>query len=223
MGLFHSPSIVTDGLVLAVDAANSKSYPGTGSTWSDISGNGNDMSLISTTHNSSGYFDFNGSTSYAVASNNGLGTGADIPFTFEMWVNFDTMGSTRWWLAVIGQFGTGAHHVIGGEVTANTQFGIWSGAQNQFPLSVIGTGNWRHLVSTSTGSVLTTYVDAVQRDTDAATTYNFTNTNFTIGDNAVASEAYYDGKVAVAKLYNRALSASEVAQNYEALRGRFGL
>jgi len=222
MGLFHSPSIITDGLVLAVDAANTKSYPGSGSTWFDISGNGNNMSLTGPTYNSDGYFDFDGSNDYATATNNGLGTGADIPFTIEMWINFDTMGSTRWWLAVIGQYGAGSHHVIGREVSANTQFGIWGGTQNGFSLGTIGIGNWKHLVSTSTGSVLKTYVDGIERDSDSATDYNFTNAQFTIGLRH-STEAYYDGKCAVAKLYNRALSASEVAQNFEALRGRFGV
>ena len=46
MGLAHSPRLVTDGLVLCVDAANTKSYPGSGTTWTDLSGKGNDGSLI---------------------------------------------------------------------------------------------------------------------------------------------------------------------------------
>ena len=52
MGLFHSPRIVTDGLVMALDAANAKSYPGSGTTWNDISGNGNNATLNSVTHKS---------------------------------------------------------------------------------------------------------------------------------------------------------------------------
>ncbi len=45
MAHFHSPRIITDGLVLALDAANQKSYPGSGTTWSDLSGNGNNGTL----------------------------------------------------------------------------------------------------------------------------------------------------------------------------------
>jgi hypothetical protein len=44
MSFFHSPNIVTNGLVMAVDAANPKSYPGSGTTWYDISGNGHNLS-----------------------------------------------------------------------------------------------------------------------------------------------------------------------------------
>ena len=46
MALSHSPSIVTNGLVLCLDAANSKSYPGSGTTWTDLSGRGNNGTLV---------------------------------------------------------------------------------------------------------------------------------------------------------------------------------
>ena len=57
MGTFVGPNIVTDGLVFAVDAGSERSYPGTGSTWYDLSGNGLDMTMVGTvTWNSAGYF-----------------------------------------------------------------------------------------------------------------------------------------------------------------------
>ena len=61
MGLAHSPRIVTDGLVLALDAANTKSYGGSGTTWTDLSGKGNNGDIDGATHNSDGYFSFDGS------------------------------------------------------------------------------------------------------------------------------------------------------------------
>ena len=53
------PNVVEDGLVLALDAGNTKSYPGSGTTWTDLSGNGNDFTIDASgfTHNSSGYFE----------------------------------------------------------------------------------------------------------------------------------------------------------------------
>ena len=72
MGLGHSPSVVTSGLVLALDAGNTKSYPGSGATWTDLSGNGNTGTLQnSPTYSSanSGYFTLNGSTQYATGTN----------------------------------------------------------------------------------------------------------------------------------------------------------
>ena len=65
MGAFSGPEINEDGLVLALDAGNTKSYPGSGTTWTDLSGNGNDGTIDGATHNSDGYFTFDGTDDYA--------------------------------------------------------------------------------------------------------------------------------------------------------------
>ena len=66
MGVFAGPEINEDGLILVLDAGNTKSYPGSGTTWSDLSGNGNDGTINGATHTSGtgGYFDFDGSNDY---------------------------------------------------------------------------------------------------------------------------------------------------------------
>ena len=71
MGLFHSPKIVTDGLVLALDAANPKSYPGSGTTWTDMSENSHNATLHSVTHSSAngGVFVLGGSSSSFIDNN----------------------------------------------------------------------------------------------------------------------------------------------------------
>ena len=69
MSIAAGPSIVTSGLVLDLDAANPRSYPGSGSVWYDVSGNGNNASLYNITY-SSGYLIFNGTTGYGLVSNN---------------------------------------------------------------------------------------------------------------------------------------------------------
>ena len=221
MGVVYNPSIITDGLVLAVDAANTKSYPGSGTTWFDVSGNGRNMTLFNgTSHNSNGYFDFDGTDDYARATDNGLGTGTVIPHTLEMWVNFTTLTSPRWWLAVIGQFGMGSHHWIG--TNASTQFGAWSASCQRSP-TLIGTDSWMNITGTFDGTNLTFYVNNVNTGgTCTGSGFNFTNTHLTLGLK-IGSEAYYYGKVAICKLYNRGLTASEVSQNFNAVRGRFGL
>jgi hypothetical protein len=220
MSLSHSPRIVTNGLTLYLDAANRKSYPGSGTAWNDLSGNGRNLTLFNgTAYNSAGYFDFDGTDDYAQTSNNGLGTGSLIPHTLEMWVNFDTMTSPRWWLALIGQFNTGSHHWIG---TTTTQFGAFSANCQRTPTLAAAT-NWMQIVGTFDGTTLTYYVNNVNTGGScAASGFNFTNTDFSIGLR-LGAEAYFDGKVAVSRIYNRALSALEVQQNFNALRGRFGI
>ena len=70
MAFSHSPKIVTDGLVVCLDAGDKNSYPGSGATWSDVSGNGNDFTLYnSPTHNSDGYFTFDGVNQYGRSTN----------------------------------------------------------------------------------------------------------------------------------------------------------
>src|SRR5210317_1490874 len=73
MAIYAGPEIVNDGLVLHVDAANSRSYPGTGSVWYDLSGNGLDFNVVgSPTWNSAGYFtNFNDSNYFECSSSTG--------------------------------------------------------------------------------------------------------------------------------------------------------
>jgi hypothetical protein len=59
MALSHSPKIITDGLVLCLDAGNPKSYPGSGTTWTDLSGNGNNGSLENGVGYNGGFFNGN--------------------------------------------------------------------------------------------------------------------------------------------------------------------
>jgi len=213
--------IVQGGLVLSLDANDPLSYPGSGTTWYDLSGNGGNLTLYNgTAYNDAGfgYFDFDGTNDYAKTSNNGLGTGSLIPHTLEMWVNFDTIASPRWWLAVIGQYSTGAHHWIG---TTGTQFGAWSASCQRNP-TLSGTNTWIHLIGTFDGTTLTYYVNGINNGGSCtASGFNFTNTDFTIGLRN-GGEAYFNGKVSRVALYNRALAESEIQENYLAFGLRYG-
>ena len=98
MGLAHSPQIVTDNLVFCLDAANTKSYGGSGTTWTDLSGKGNNGTLTSmngSNYNSAngGYLDFDGSIDQINCGSSddfAFGTG---DFTIEFWCNPDTVGT----------------------------------------------------------------------------------------------------------------------------------
>jgi hypothetical protein len=220
MAAHSGPDVITDGLVLSVDAGNSRSYPGSGTTWFDLSGNGRNLTLYNgTAHNAAGYFYFDGINDYAQTSNNGLGTGSVIPHTMEMWVNFDIISSPRWWLAVIGQYGQGAHHWIG---TTTTAFGAWS-ANCQLVPTLTGINTWMHIVGTFNGTTLTYYVNNINTGGSCtANGFNFTNTDLTLGLR-LGTEAYFNGKISRVSLYNRALTAEEIQQNFNATRGRYGI
>ena len=90
MGLFHSPKIITDGLVLLLDAGNPKSYSGSGTTWNDLSGNGNHGTNANMTFETDkgGVFDFNNSNSQSsIANSDSLNPVSQL--TLEAVVNFD--------------------------------------------------------------------------------------------------------------------------------------
>ena len=215
-------TIITTGLQLYLDAGVSSSYPGSGTTWTDLSGNGNNVTLFNSVgYNSAngGSLVFDGVNDYAQTTANVIGTGASLPHTMEMWVNFDTLVSYRWWLAVLGQYNNGSHHWIGTSATA-TAFGVWGGAQNA--PNLLGTNRWLHIVSTFAGTSLINYVNTTASSPVTATGFNFSNSNFSIGLKLnYPGENYFDGKVSIARIYNRALTASEIQQNFNATKSRY--
>lgn len=225
------PKIVTNGLVLYVDAGLQNSYSGSGTIWRDLSGRGNNMTLFNGVSYSNGVLTFNGNSSqYAEISQNLLGTGTSIPHTVDMWVNFTTIvPSVRWWIMVLGQYSPGSHHWIGTSST-NTLFGKWSfeGDPSYLQLSpnLEGINIWLNLTSTFDGTTYNLYKNYTTKYTTTGFVnpyeFNFTNTYFTIAKRAGA-ENYFNGKIALARVYNRALTDEEVAQNFNALRGRFGI
>lgn len=220
-GIDPPTPVVLNGLVMWLDAGNTASYPGSGTAWNDISSNGNNGTLfngVTFDSGNGGSLVFDGSNDYFRSSTNGLTIGANLLHSLEMWVNFTTITGSRWWLAVIGQFTTGANHWIGNTATAN-QFGAWNGGQ--VSANLLGANQWLHLVTTFDGTTIRIYVNSVFGSSNT-TSFNFTNTDFTIALNG-QGENYFNGKVAIARIYNKTLSADEVLQNYNANKSRFGL
>lgn len=222
-GTKFAPTPVTEGLLMHLDAGNAASYPGSGTTWFDLSGNARNMTLF----NGVGYdavdggrLIFDGVDDWASIDNCGISTGANVAHTIEMWVNFNVIVSTRWWLALLGPYGVGSHHWIGVSATG-TQFGAF-GASPQTSPNLIGVNTWLQVCGAFSGSTLTTYVNSANPVVGTGSGFNFTNSNFTIGLR-LGGENFYNGRVGIVRLYNRALTSSEVAQNYNANKGRFGL
>lgn len=209
--------IVTSGLTLYLDAGNINSYPGSGTTWTDLSGNGNTATLYNGVTFTNEYMQLDGTDDY-IRGSSGITTGSRVPVTLQMWANFNTITGTRWWLAVIGQYGGGALHCIGTSQTA-TGFGTWNG--NQVAPNLISIGEWINVAVTYDGTTITSYVNAANPLTNTSTTMNFTSSNLTIGLK-LTGEANYNGKISIVKTYNRALTAAEVLQNYNATRDRYG-
>ena len=216
------PNIVTSGLTLIIDSGYVPSYPTTGTTWYDLSGNVNDGTLVnSPTFNSSnnGYFTFNGTTQAATLTSLNL----QQNFTLDGWFNPSVLNG----FVMFGQGTTSANQGLHIWYTTNTniRFGMYAN-DTDFTVST-STGNWYNIVCTYNNSSPYTkqlYLNGVEQAGSivGAAAYAGSGT-FRLGATYSSSGEYGNGSYAGMKMYNRILSATEVLQNYNATKTRFGL
>lgn len=232
MALFHSPSIVISGLALYLDAANSRSYPGSGTAWNDLSGNNNTATLTNGPvfdSGNQGSFIFDSTNDYAVvSSSSSIPTGSQAR-SLNIW--FYT-NSTTWAenvnnLFFYGAGSTGQAFGVDFFTFPSMEFFTWGGAGRDLTWSTtFNQVGWKNLQITYDGSTsVLIYENGIL--TQSLTLSSATSTpssNLYIGSvNPSIGSWYFDGRISQVSLYNRALSATEVLQNYNALRGRFGI
>jgi len=233
MGLAHSPLIVTDGLVLLLDAGNTKSYPGSGTTWTDLSGQGNNGTLTNMDganldSANGGSFTFDGTDEYVSETSSLSDSFWQGNWTASFWVNFDTLNTTT----------TGGgdkpllHHGVNGTRTGlhltqrNTRihFGLFS--DDLQGTKVLSTGTWYNVVFTLNNStyVKQNYLNGVLDNSHTGGgAYAGTGTNTRIGGKVLNFGLLFDGFMSSCIFYNRVLTASEIQQNFNATRGRYGI
>jgi hypothetical protein len=229
MGLGHSPSIVTSGLVLCLDAGNTKSYPGSGTTWTDLSGNSNTTTLVNSPSFSSsngGRLSFNGSNTYCTipSSSNLLtfGTGA---FSVSFWINLSVVTNQ----IILTSYNSYNSNYISYFAIAyyapSLGLGIFDSNGNIITGSTATTATWFHYCFTKTGTTFTTYKNGVQVHTSTSAANNFSGSGRTILiGGGLADYPYMNGQLANLQINNNtALTADQVLQNFNALRGRFSL
>ena len=217
--------IVTSGLVLHLDAGNPFSYPatGVGTKWTDLSGNNNHGTLdngVGYSASNRGYLTFDGSNQRVLQSS------ATINFSggsMEVWAYFNNFNGNQGVFAMnsdptyinlyIPTSKLMRWEVIGS--TANAFSSISS-------TYVLETNTWYHIVGTfGEGSTTKLYINGVLNNT----LNSYTNIPSNLTSSIIVGQfaGYLNGRISNAKIYNRALSAAEVSQNYEALKGRYGL
>ena len=216
-------NIITDGLVLALNAGNLSSYPTTGTTFYDLSGEGNNGTLVDAPPWSNGYFDFDGSTGYIAVSNLGLSS-----HTIEGWINSSDASqgsdptSAATIVTVIGEYdavGEAKYTYIGFYSPNILTFRIDDGGSNSHRkvADVSYTADtWYHVALTydaSNGSTRA-YLNGSDIGGIAFTTgLTFDSIPFNISQNDYNGNIF-DGLVGSVRTYNRALTASEISQNY---------
>jgi hypothetical protein len=214
---FLGQNIVTNGLVLNLDAANKDSYPGIGNTWYDLSGNGyngtltNGTSFVSNIYG--GYFNFDGVDDYVDLQYAIIGGTGD--FTVNQWIQADaseTGGTT------FGNYPAGTLQIFYG----TTYMGMWLNNSSTYVDSPVPFSSNPVMITTiRSGTTTYFYQNGILLKTGSSSA-NIGAANFRIGTNTSTSEQF-TGRVFVTQTYNRALSSTEVLQNYNATKTRFGL
>lgn len=227
------PAYVTDGLMLYLDAGITSSYPGSGTTWYDLSGNSRNATLVNTpTYDSTtngGLFSFNDAQyEYATIPNIG-----DLnAFSIEVWCRVHKSLTGKVTSVITNQFdlSTKLNFSIGtnrAPTSYNMSFGYYNGAWRNVNGFAASLDIWYHLIGTYNGSTLKFYKNGTL-DTET----NYSGTPQSGGEIRIArrwdesatnSSNFFDGDIALVRIYNTALNSTEITQNYDSQKTRFGL
>ena len=250
--MFTGPNIITDGLVLALDAANTKSYPGSGTTWNDLSGNGNNGTLTNgPTFNSNrlGRLSFDGTNEHVRPS---VEINLQPPWTQKIiYKNLESTSSSAFRASIHGNSSTsrpGFIRIYNDISGNNARIRILLRYQNS-------AGNWRHF-SDYVGPFGSSFVSFAQQDSfwvnniiDLTLTCSdnkiyryyingelvFTRNRSTSGDlnnglriNRIGARGSgtsepLNGNIYLSKFYNKELTPEEVHQDFNATKSRYGL
>lgn len=224
MGRFYNPSSVTEGLILYFDAANPKSYPGTGTTWYDLSGNGNNGSMVNgvgydTTNKGSMVFD--GINDYVTVTND-VTSGLN-DFAVSTWVYKTEITANRYIFDFGSNGGCLASTASGNFRYYNGTTGISSSLYTSGPLCLINT--WFNIVISRISGVTYFYSNSelITSATDLGNIGSW-GTTLTIGNYGGGSSYYLQGYLPNILVYkNKGLSALEVKRNFNATRSRYGI
>lgn len=224
MGLAHSPRIVTNGLVMCLDAANTKSYPGSGTTFTDVSNHNNNGTLVNAPTFSSNYVALNGTTQRINATVTGItdsNSGDRVAFECLCYGPMTTSTMLMSW-------GSNKSDIF----INNSGIGFNSYNGDVYGVSTVGLVNvWKHWVFNfyrsdyTQGSI---FLNGVQQSlSQISGSQNVANHTFGAGVLQIGcggDNAYYGAwNISLVRVYNRALTAAEVKQNFNAHRGRFGI
>lgn len=256
MSTHYNPKIVTDGLVLTLDAANQKSYPGSGTTWSDLSANDNDMTLYNGpgyVSDNGGYLSFDQTSDYGeiTARNTNLEFQPQDPFTvygwfyiggvstqaylanmvsgsgypgWDLWINSSTVISMH----LISTWSSDAIK-IGAPFDQGSYLNKWVCIAYTYDGSCPVSGDdprnsveWYFDGELFTGTK--SNLGGVFTSSSSTITYN-TSQRFRIASRWGGGGSTAGGlpRISNIAVYNKALTAAEVKQNFEATRGRFGI
>jgi hypothetical protein len=225
MSITYNTEIVRDGLVFHLDASNKKSYPGSGTTWTDLSGNNNNGTLINgPTYDSAngGSFVFNGSNNN-IDCGNGSSLNVGNVITLNAWFYTGSVSS---------------YQTIAAKNTGDPEFGWeFANSSSSFRLTFRPSSTQVDLTLAGILSINTWYMGTMTYDNLTAKLYlngvlrGETSTGGPVTLNSTGplligrrnAGNFYNGRISNISIYNRVLSAAEINQNFNGLRGRYGI
>lgn len=221
MSVFVSPEASNNGLVFCLDANNIRSYAGTGTTWSDMGPTFGNGTLYNSPTFSNGSFAFNGSNQYCLFPNS---TALDTQTpTVEVWARTNATTQNGFW------FEKGA---------VNTQYSLFQegtliqwrqrytgGITNLSTTTAtyLNTANWFQVVGTYTSGSRILYINGVRVNSDTQSGAINTNSSGISVGSYYTGGYFYNGNIAIVRIYNRVLTPMEVYSNFNGLRYRFGI
>ena len=219
------PTIIKDGLVLALDAADLGSYPGAGTVWSDLSGNTNNGTLTNGPTfdaNNGGSVVFDGVDDYAL-----LGSSITLGNTFTINAFVKLAGSNND-TSIVGTNANGSDNwfgILSDKIIAYYTESADINNAATYGATTLSYNRWYYLSMVVNGSTVTVYLNGIL---DGSSTQLFTigswNGNYAIGRRSTDyATRYFYGNIANVTFYNRVLTAKEILQNYNALKPRFKL
>lgn len=226
----HGPNLVIDGLVFYLDAANVKSYPGTGTDWNDISGNRNNVNLVNGPTFSNGSFLFNGSDEYGYcADSSNYFDFSNTSFTVSCWIKTTSLDnriiiekgadpSDGWGIAINSG-------IINPYIVSGSAF-----VASRTTIQTYNSGSWINISAIFTTNTTTQNLNNVSVYVNGQLDQSSLTNKRAYGGSTgylnichIGNQPFFLGNIASIQIHNRALSVAEILQNYGALKSRFGL
>jgi len=224
--------IPLNGLQFWVDAGNPRSYGGTGTTWTDLSGNGYNLTFQnsgSITFNSLGYFSTGANGYFSRSTGNANIPDGNDNYTMLAWVKHPTWGSAPYGRGIMG---IGPRFVPNGANALRTDYAQNGSFYNYWwDNDLFANGNntfarpncWYMVNCSFDGTTRRIFTNTIQGASDTPINHNVTTTELVVGVTWVAGGDFLNSDIAVAMIYDRALNNSELVQIYNTYRNRFGV
>ena len=220
MAVNYNASTAKDGLVLYLDAGNPKSYPGSGTSWYDLSGNGNTGTLVNGPTYNAGNIVFDGANDYVSMGSSPISNSLN-PITISLWVYPKEIGR---WQRMYNVAPNMAVQLAGLSQSMDNKFRwfLYDGTVRwdvQANTSAI-INTWYSVVCVNDGRTAKLYINNILQTMTSTITSAAISGAVTI---ATGGSEYFNGNISNVQVYNRALSTNEITQNFNALRGRYGI